>query len=123
MENNDLGSKKKNNKQNISDEAANENLIATNPSESKMKADVETDSSGNQKIVYRAHNVDNLKSLEEGDETGGVEKPSAPLQIVPDDKMQRMVENRDHNMDVTAHRYPNSHPDNHEDKGNIKLDE
>lgn len=35
----------------------------------------------------------------------------------------KTVENEDHNSDITANRYPNEHPDNKEDRGNIKLDE
>lgn len=51
------------------------------------------------------------------------QQPSSSVELFSDKEVQRMIENKDHNSDITAHRYPNSDPDNHEDRGNIKLDE
>jgi hypothetical protein len=121
MENNDLGSKKMNNKQNTSEEFSTENLPDNyDPTATKLVAEVETNSSGEQKIVHRARNVDSNPDQNNSEEN---ENPSSSLEIFSDKEIQRMIENKDHNSDITAHRYPNSDPDNHEDRGNIKLDE
>lgn len=121
MENKDLGSKKMNNKQNTSEEFTTENKPENqDPAATKLVAEVETNSSGEQKIVHRARNVD------AGSEQNNPENnanPSSNVEILSDEETQRMIENKDHNSDITAHRYPNSNPDNHEDRGNIKLDE
>lgn len=121
MENNDLGSKKMNNKENTPEEFSNEILPEDYDSTAtKLVPEVETNSSGEQKIVHRARNVDaNLEQNRSDDN----ESPSCSVEIFSDIKMQRMIENKDHNSDITAHRYPNSDPDNHEDRGNIKLDQ
>lgn len=121
MGSNDLGSKKMNNKQNITEEFSAENLPEDyNPAATKLKAEVETDTDGNQKIVQRARNVDAIPEQNDGSNT---ENPSSSIEIVSEKQTQRMIENEDHNSDITAHRYPNSHPDNQEDRGNMKLDE
>lgn len=121
MENNDLGSKKMNNKQNTSEEVSTENIPQNqDPAATKLVAEVETNSSGEQKIVHRARNVDAGPEQNTGENK---ENPSSSIEILSDEETQKMVENKDHNSDITAHRYPNSNPDNHEDRGNIKLDE
>jgi hypothetical protein len=121
MESNDLGSKKMNNKQNTSEEFSTENIPENyDPTATKLVAEVETNSSGEQKIVHRARNVD---ASPEQNNTENNENPSSSIEILSDEETQRMIENKDHNSDITAHRYPNSNPDNHEDRGNIKLDE
>jgi len=121
MENKDLGSKKMNNKQNTSEEFITENLPENyDPAATKLVAEVETNSSGEQKIVHRARNVD---ASPEQNNSENNENPSSSVEILSDKETQRMIENKDHNSDITAHRYPNSNPDNHEDRGNIKLDE
>lgn len=121
MENNDLGSKKMNNKQNTSEEVGPENIPPNqDPAATKLVAEVETNSSGEQKIVHRARNVD---AGREQNTDENKENPSSSIEILTDEETQRMIENKDHNSDITAHRYPNSNPDNHEDRGNIKLDE
>ena len=121
MENNDLGSKKMNNKQNTQEEFSNE-ILAENyvPTATKLVAEVETNSNGEQKIVYRARNVD--ANQEQNNSTEN-QQPSSSVDLFSDKEVQRMIENKEHNSDITAHRYPNSDPDNHEDRGNIKLDE
>ena len=121
MENKDLGSKKMNNKQNTSEEFSTENIPENyDPAATKLVAEVETNSSGEQKIVHRARNVD---ANPEQINSENNENPSSSIEILSDKETQRMIENKDHNSDITAHRYPNSNPDNHEDRGNIKLDE
>jgi hypothetical protein len=121
MENNDLGSKKMNNKQNTPEEFTNENLPKNyDPTATKLVAEVETNSSGEQKIVHRARNVDANPEQNSSEEN---QQPSCSVALLSDKETQRMIENKDHNSDITAHRYPNSNPDNQEDRGNIKLDE
>ena len=121
MENNDLGSKKMNNKQNTPEEFSNEILPENyDPTATKLVAEVETNSSGEQKIVHRARNVDANPEHNNSEEN---QQPSSSIAIFSDKETQRMIENKDHNSDITAHRYPNSDLDNHEDRGNIKLDE
>ncbi|WP_291097734.1 MULTISPECIES: hypothetical protein [unclassified Flavobacterium] len=121
MESTDLGSKKMNNKQNTADEFSAENSTENyDPAATKLVAEVETNSSGEQKIVHRARNVDANPEQNTGADN---ENPSSSLEIFSDKETQRMIENKDHNSDITAHRYPNSNPDNHKDRGNIKLDE
>ncbi|TDD97347.1 hypothetical protein [Flavobacterium cellulosilyticum] len=121
MENNDLGSKKTNNKQSPAEEFTSENLPEShNPEPTKLVPEIETNSHGEQKIVHRARNVD---TNPEQNTSKKNEDPSCSIEIFSDKETQRMIENKDHNSDITAHRYPNSNPDNHEDRGNIKLDE
>ncbi len=121
MENTDLGSKKINNKENTPEEFSNEILPEDYDSTAtKLVAEVETNSSGEQKMVHRARNIDADPEHNKSDDK---ESPSCSVAIFSDKETQRMIENKDHNSDITAHRYPNSDPDNHEDRGNIKLDE
>jgi hypothetical protein len=120
METNNLGSKKKHHKQNTLDEFSKENITENNnPVVSKLVAEVETNSNGDQKIVHRARNSDDNP---EQHKSKNNQNPSSSIEIFSDKKTQRMVENNDHNSDITAHRYKNTDPDNHEDRGNIKLD-
>jgi hypothetical protein len=38
-------------------------------------------------------------------------------------KKYETVENEDLNSDITANRYPSSNPDNHKNRGNMKLND
>ena len=121
MESNDLGSKKTNNKQNINEGFSGKNIAKnTNPEGSHLKSEVETDSHGNQKIVQRARNIDG--NLEQNEDTTP-KNLSSDTANISEEQAKKMVENKDHNSDITAKRYPNEHPDNKKDRGNIKLDE
>jgi len=121
MENNNLGSKKINNKENTPEEFSDEILSEKDkPTGTKLVTEVETNSSGEQKLVHRARNVDSNLEQNKSDDN---ESSSCSIALFSDKETQRMIENKDHNSDITAHRYPNSDPDNHEDRGNIKLDE
>ncbi|MFV8343122.1 hypothetical protein [Flavobacterium sp. XS2P39] len=121
MESNDLGSKKANNKQNINEGFSGQNLAKNaNPEVSHLKSEVETDSHGNQKIVQRARNIDG--TLEQNEDSTP-KNLSSDTANVSEEQAKKMVENKDHNSDIIPNRYPNSHPDNQEDRGNIKLDE
>lgn len=125
MESKDLGSKKTNNKQNINEGFSSENLPEDyNPSTSNLKEEVEIDANGNEKIVQRARNVDGtIASIPEPAERTWNENESLSRGVSTEKEVMRTVENEDHNSDITANRYPNEHPDNKEDRGNIKLDE
>ncbi|MBG6110767.1 hypothetical protein H4V97_001147 [Flavobacterium sp. CG_23.5] len=125
MESKDLGSKKTNNKQNINEGFSSENLPEDyNPSTSNLKEEVEIDANGNEKIVQRARNVDGtIASIPEPEERTWNENESLSRGVSTEKEVMRTVENEDHNSDITANRYPNEHPDNKEDRGNIKLDE
>lgn len=110
MENNELGSKKMNNKQ--------ESTGINNPSDatSAMQSEIEIDQNGVEKIVNRTRHTEQNVPISEfpiSEELGS--KPST----APEDIGKKMLENRDKNSDITSTRYPNSHPDNHENRGNL----
>ncbi len=110
MENNDLGSKKMNNKQ----EATGMN--APSDAASAMQSEIETDQSGVEKVVNRARHTEQNVSISEfpSSKELGLKPSTAPETVG-----KKMVENRDKNSDITSNRYPNSHPDNHENRGNL----
>lgn len=110
MENNDLGSKKMNNKQEAT--GINANSDAT----SAMQSEIEADQRGVKKVVNRARHTEQnifISEFPSPKELGS--KPSAAPEAVG----KKMVENSDKNSDITSNRYPNSHPDNHENRGNL----
>ena len=110
MENNDLGSKKMNNKQEST------SINTPNTSVLPMQSEIEADQKGIKKVVNRARHVEQHISTSEftsSNELGS--KPST----APEADGKKMVENSDKNSDITSNRYPNSHPDNHENRGNL----
>ena len=125
MESNDLSSKKTNNKQNVNEGFSGKNLPEDyNPAASKLKEEVEIDANGNEKIVQRARAVDGtIAPIPEPEERTWNENQSLSRGVSTEKEVMRTIENEDHNSDITANRYPNSHPDNQEDRGNIKLDQ
>ncbi len=121
MKNNDLDSKKTNNKQNMNEGFSGQNLAKnTNPEVSHLKSEVETDNHGDQKIVQRARNIDGTLEQNEDNTPKNLSSDTAN---VSEEQAKKMVENKDHNSDIIPNRYPNEHPDNKEDRGNIKLDQ
>lgn len=87
-----------------------------NPAPLKTEQDI--DMKGKQHTVERARNTSsdpNQKELkiEEPRSTNDNREIEEP----------KSVENRDRNSDVATNRYPASHPENHENRGNMKLDE
>lgn len=109
MENKDLGSKKMNNKQ--------EDVAITSPHASAppLQPEIETDAYGNKTVVERARHMEHDLPIGETHVTEGVSsKPST----APEEAGKKMVENKDKNSDITSQRYPNSHPDNHKNRGN-----
>lgn len=114
MENKDLGSKKMNGKQ--------ETTPVTDPNESSpaLQPEIETDTEGVKSVVQRARHMEHeLPSEEPATPTGLGSKPSN----APEENAKKMVENKDKNFDITHNRYPNSHPDNHKNRGNIEMEE
>lgn len=112
MEDKDLGSKKMNNKQ--------EDTAITNPNASApgLQPEIETDTKGDKTVVQRARHMSHEMDGTEND-SALLSKPST----APEGPGKKMVENKDKNSDIAANRYPNSHPDNHKDRGNIDTDE
>jgi len=123
MANNDLGSKKTNNKQSTNEGFSGKNIREDyNAADSNLKEEIETDSKGNEKNVQRARNIDGTTaSIPEKEERTWDENESLSRGVTTEKEVMKTIENEDLNSDITAYRYPNSHPDNHEDRGNIKL--
>lgn len=122
MDNNNLGSKKTNNKQNSDTESIAKNL---NPETSKLKEEIEIDSHGNEKIVQRVQDIEKttpLTILDENEKKWNKNK-NLIRGVSTEANIEKTLENRDRNSDITPDRYPNSNPDNHIDRGNQKLDE
>lgn len=118
MENNHLGSKKINGKQDINKDSGGKNMPNdADSSSSKLKEELEIDAHGNEKIVQRARNVDGTL-VNVPDENENLSRG-----VSTEADVKKTVENRDRNSDITPNRYPNSNPDNHIDRGNQKLDE
>ncbi len=110
MENNDLGSKKMNNKQEST------SIIPPNDSTSAMQSEIEANQTGDKKVVNRARHIEHNTSISgfPASKELGSNPSTAPEAIG-----KKMVENSDKNSDITSTRYPNSHPDNHENRGNL----
>ena len=110
MDTNDLENKKINNEQKVNEGFSGENLPDDyNPAAKKLQQETETDKEGNAKTVDRARRT---------------EQPPAPNDSgVDDNQTRKSVENKDRNSDIADNRYPNSHPDNQHNRGNIELDE
>ena len=125
MENDDLGSKKMNNKQSTNEGFSGDNMPDDcKIADSIMKEEVVTDRDGNETIVQRARNADGSEALlPEQDQRTWNENESLSRGVHTEEEAMKTVENEDLNSDITAHRYPASHPDNHEDRGNIKLED
>lgn len=113
MENKDLGSKKTNNEQQLNEGFSGQNMPKDTPD---LKNEVEKDKDGNTDSVKRARDVDD--NLENSKASSSESKTTNN-----ENQNEKTVENKDRNSDVAADRYPNSHPENHKDRGNMKLDE
>ncbi|SHM11804.1 hypothetical protein [Flavobacterium chilense] len=122
METNNLGSKKINGVQKNRDESKGKNIShdekAVDPN---LKKEVVTDSDGNKKIVERARNEnEDIKKVKDKIDPKNV---NANRGVATEEEAKKTVENKDRNSDITPNRYPNSNPESHEDRGNMKLDE
>lgn len=110
METNGLENKKINNQQKVNEGFSGDNLPENyDPAAQKLQQELETDADGNTKIVHRARYT---------------EAPPAKTDSgIDDNQSRKAVENKDRNSDIATNRYPNAHPDNKQNRGNIKLDE
>ncbi|MGK4567429.1 hypothetical protein [Flavobacterium sp. 3HN19-14] len=116
MENKDLGSKKINNEQEVNEGFSGGNLPENyNPSGTKLHQELEKKNDGDEKIVNRARNID------KGDRNWNENESLS--RDVNSSETEKNVENRDRNYDENPERYDESHPDNHHNRGNLKLDE
>lgn len=90
-------------------------------SDPKLNKEVDIDADGNKIVVDRVRNGNEnneiVSSKTESD------NPNINRGVTTDKEAMKTVENKDLNSDITANRYPNSNPESHEDRGNMKLDE
>ncbi|CAD0005093.1 hypothetical protein FLAT13_02577 [Flavobacterium salmonis] len=122
METNNLGSKKINGVQKNIDESKGKNISHDGKSEdANLKKEVVTDVQGNKQIVERARNENEDIQKVKGD--ASMEDANANRGVSTEEEAKKTVENKDRNSDITPNRYPNSNPESHEDRGNMKLDE
>jgi hypothetical protein len=109
-------------------------LLNSNPTENNnpkseknqdkmLKEEIEIDADGKETIVKRAHNADGSEAHIPMEERTWNENESLSRGVTTEEEAMKTVENEDLNSDITANRYPTSHPDNHEDRGNMKLGE
>ena len=120
MENQDLGSKKMNNKS-LNEGFSGEHISKNYNPSSVLKSELEIDENGNKKIVERARTKNDyeldLEKLEQ------IELEENKNRGVSSEKeIQKTIENKDLNSDITTNRYPNSNLDNKINRGNIDLD-
>ena len=107
MENQDLGSKKMNNKLNSDDLVLNTNK---NDGTSNLKSEIEVNEFGEKKVVERARNTNKNNDLIAADLNKNLStKPS----LASEELGKKLVENQDLNSDIAQHRYSNSNPENH----------
>ena len=107
MENDNLGSKKMNNKQSINDDSMN--LNHDYQLGSLLQSELEIDEKGNEKSVDRARNKNPNDEISKSKTNKKVSaKPSSASEALG----RKMVENQDKNSDITADRL--SIPENDE---------
>jgi hypothetical protein len=77
-----------------------------------------------QKKVQRARNIEgSIRDLPEEINKDQQEKKGLNRGVSTEKDTKKTVENIDRNSDITPNRYPNSNPDNHENRGNTDLGE
>jgi hypothetical protein len=125
MEKKDLGSKKINNKQEVNEGLSGKNISDdTDSNTSKLKKEIEIDANGNEKTVQRARNIEGTTpDLPEKIDNDQKVKEGLNRGVATEKDTKKTVENIDRNSDITPNRYPNSDPDNHENRGNTNLDD
>ncbi|MCC9061481.1 hypothetical protein [Flavobacterium piscisymbiosum] len=122
METNNLGTKKINGVQKDIDETKGKNISHDGKSDDpKLKKEVVADKDGDEKVVDRARNEN--EDIKEVKDDGKSKGANANRGVSSDEEAKKTVENKDRNSDITPNRYPNSNPESHEDRGNMKLDE
>ena len=124
MENKDINSKKDLDKQNINEGFSGKHMADKEKTQDSILTDeVEIDADGNKTIVQRARNVDGSVAHIPDEERTWNENESLSRGVTTEEEVMKTVENEDLNSDITAKRYPPSHPDNHKNRGNMELDE
>ncbi|WP_339920892.1 hypothetical protein [uncultured Flavobacterium sp.] len=124
MENKDINSKKDHDKQNTNEAFSGKHMADKEKIQDSILTDeVEIDAEGNKVIVQRARNVDGSVAHIPDEERTWNENESLSRGVATEEEAMKTVENEDLNSDITANRYPTSHPDNHKDRGNMKLDD
>jgi len=122
MGTNDLGSKKINGVQKNIDESKGKNISHDGKADdANLKKEVVADQDGNKQVVERARNEnEDIKKVK-----GDVDPNNANSNrgVSSEEEAKKTVENKDRNSDITPNRYPNSDPESHKDRGNMKLDE
>ena len=122
MEANNLGAKKINGVQKNIDESKGKNISHDGKSEdSNLKKEVVTDAEGNKQTVERARNEN--EDIRKVKDDVSLDDANANRGVSTEEEAKKTVENKDRNSDITPNRYPNSNPESHEDRGNMKLDE
>lgn len=123
----DLGAQKINNQGKVSEK--NEGFSGDNlpenydPAAGKLKTELDKNKDGTTEAVKRARDVDEKKapSVSQSDkaiiDNGKIVSKSRGTENEEEDK--KTTENRDFNSDINEKRYPSSHPDNKNQRGNI----
>jgi hypothetical protein len=110
--NDDLGNKKWNNEQELNEGFSGDHIPENyNPSDenisNRLRGETETDENGQTKEVQRARHP-------EDDHYNSADNSHI--------ENTKSLQNRDRNYDTNPERYPPSHPDNHENRGNIQME-
>lgn len=122
MATNNLGTKKINGTQKDIDESKGKNVSHDKDlKDAKLSKELITDQDGDKKIVDRARNENEDIPLKNSKTSS--DNPNSNRGVTSEEEAKKTVENKDRNSDITPNRYPNSNPESHEDRGNMKLDE
>lgn len=122
METNNLGSKKINGVQKNRDESKGKNVSHDGKADdANLKKELVTDADGNKQVVDRARNEN--EEIKKVSDQVNPNNPNANRGVATEEEANKTVENKDRNSDITPNRYPNSNPESHKDRGNMKLDE
>ncbi|WPO79239.1 hypothetical protein [Flavobacterium sp. KACC 22761] len=122
METSNLGTKKINGVQKNIDETKGKNVSHdTKYDKANLEPEIVTDEKGAKEIVDRARNVN--EEIDKVADSVNPDNPNANRGVETDEEASKTIENKDRNSDITPNRYPNSNPESHEDRGNMKLDE
>jgi hypothetical protein len=102
-------------------EGTKDKSINDEKQEAMLTEEIEIDSEGNKTIVKRANNADGSVAQIPDEDRNWNENESLSRGVTTEKEVMKTVENEDLNSDITTNRYPNSNPDNHKDRGNMKL--
>lgn len=122
MKKEDKNTAKKSDAPNINEDA-NDQLNNDKKQEFMLTEEIEIDTDGNKTTVKRVHNADGSIAQIPDQDRDWNENESLSRGVTTEQEAMKTVENEDLNSDITTNRYPNSNPDNHKDRGNMKLGE